>query len=121
MKRCLVVDDAMVIRRVATRILERFDIAVEEAHSGSIALKKCEAEMPDAILVNWNMPGMDGLEFLRALRGQPGGETPKVLLCGTINDVSHVAQARRAGADAYMLKPFDQSIVVDKFRDLGLI
>jgi two-component system chemotaxis response regulator CheY len=121
MKRCLVIDDAVVIRRVAARILEQYDIAVEEAHSGSSALIKCGVKMPDAILLDWHMPEMDGLEFLRELRDTPGGDMPKVLLCGTINDASHVTQARRAGADAYMLKPFDQSMVIDKFRDLGLI
>ncbi len=121
MKRCLIVDDAVVIRRVARHILGGFNLSVEEAPDGEAALTKCCESMPDAIFVDWHMPGMDGISFVRELREMPGGNKPKVLLCGTVNDVVHLTQAKRAGADAYMLKPFDHAIVVEKFRTLGMI
>jgi two-component system chemotaxis response regulator CheY len=76
--------------------------------------------MPDAILLDWNMPVMDGLQFLRELRRQPEGRTPKVIFCTTENDVAHIARAVNAGADEYIMKPFDRAIMQSKFQEIGL-
>jgi two-component system chemotaxis response regulator CheY len=76
MKNFLVVDDSRVIRNVARRILEALNFKVSEAADGQQALDACKAEFPDAILLDWNMPVMDGIQFLRALRALPGGEAP---------------------------------------------
>lgn len=121
MKTCLIVDDSSVIRKVARRILEDMDFAVEEAADGEEALEKCRAAMPDSIFLDWNMPVMDGLEFLKALRTSDGGEAPKVVFCTTENDVAHIAKAMRAGANEYIMKPFDREIVEAKFAEVGLI
>ncbi|GAB5510385.1 MAG: response regulator [Hyphomicrobiales bacterium] len=121
MKTCLIVDDSSVIRKVARRILEDMDFAVEEAADGEEALEKCRAAMPDSIFLDWNMPVMDGLEFLKALRSSDGGEAPKVVFCTTENDVAHIAKAMRAGANEYIMKPFDREIVEAKFAEVGLI
>jgi len=67
------------------------------------------------------MPVMDGLEFLGQLRKLDGGETPKVVFCTTENDVGHIARAIRAGANEYIMKPFDREIVEAKFQEVGLI
>jgi two-component system, chemotaxis family, chemotaxis protein CheY len=75
MKRCLVVDDSSVIRKVARRILEGLDFQISEAENGEEAIEACRDQIPDAILLDWNMPKMDGYEFLRALRRPPGGES----------------------------------------------
>lgn len=120
MKTCLVVDDSSVIRKVARRILEDMDFAVEEAADGQEALDKCIADMPDSIFLDWNMPVMDGLEFLKALRAEDGGNEPKVVFCTTENDVAHIAKAMRAGANEYIMKPFDREIVEAKFAQVGL-
>jgi len=77
--------------------------------------------MPDGILLDWNMPVMDGLEFLTALRKLPGGLKPKVVFCTTENSVVHIARAIQAGADEYIMKPFDRQIVQSKFEEIGLI
>eukprot|EP01037_Dinobryon_pediforme_P026913 gene26913-29601_t len=77
--------------------------------------------MPEAILLDWNMPVMDGMEFLTALRKEPTGRIPKVVFCTTENDVGHIAKAMRAGADEYIMKPFDREIVEAKFAEVGLI
>jgi two-component system, chemotaxis family, chemotaxis protein CheY len=77
--------------------------------------------MPDVILLDWNMPVMDGLEFLGALRKMPGGTAPKVVFCTTENEVGHIARAMHAGADEYIMKPFDQHIVRLKFEEIGLV
>lgn len=121
MKNCLVVDDSSVIRKVARRILEDLSFEIAEAEDGLKALDICRKGMPEAILLDWNMPVMDGLEFLAQLRREPGGEKPKVVFCTTENDVSHIAKAMRAGADEYIMKPFDREIVEAKFAEVGLI
>ena len=119
MKQVLIVDDSIVIRKVARRIFEGMHLQVTEAEDGRRALLACSASMPDAILLDWNMPVMDGFEFLRELRKQPDGARPKVVFCTTENDISHIARAMHAGADEYIMKPFDQDIVRSKFAEIG--
>lgn len=121
MTHCLIVDDSSVIRKVARRICEDFRFTVSEAEDGQQALEICRRSMPDAIILDWSMPVMDGYEFLRALRQEDGGDKPKVVFCTTENDVSQIARAKHAGADDYMLKPFDKDIVEAKFQEVGLL
>ena len=77
--------------------------------------------MPDAVLLDWNMPVMDGIDFLRELRRMPGGEVPIVVFCTTENDIAHIQTAMEAGANEYIMKPFDSDIVATKFAQVGLI
>lgn len=121
MKQVLVVDDSAVIRKVAKRILEGLRFQTVEAVDGQNALDACLIAMPDAILLDWNMPVMDGFEFLRELRRMPNGSKPKVVFCTTENDVAHIARAMHAGADEYIMKPFDKEIVQSKFEEIGLV
>ena len=121
MRTCLVVDDSRVIRKVARRILEDIGYEIAEAADGVEALAWCRASMPDAILLDWNMPIMDGYEFLGNLRRMPGGDAPKVVFCTTENDVAHIARALHAGANEYIMKPFDKDIVAAKFQEVGLL
>jgi len=121
MKQILVVDDSSVIRKAVKRILEGLEMETSEAGDGLEALARCTASMPDGILLDWNMPVMDGLEFLQELRKMPGGLKPKVVFCTTENNVSHIARAIQAGADEYIMKPFDKQILQSKFEEIGLI
>lgn len=121
MKSCLIVDDSSVIRKVARRILEALDFQIVEAENGEEAIETCKRNLPDAILLDWNMPKMDGYDFLRVLRRLPGGDKPKVVFCTTENDVAHIARALHAGANEYIMKPFDKEIVEAKFQEVGLI
>jgi two-component system, chemotaxis family, chemotaxis protein CheY len=121
MKQVLVVDDSTVIRKVAKRILEGMNFQTLEAEDGRKALSACAYVMPDAILLDWNMPVMDGFEFLHELRKMPGGLKPKVVFCTTENDVAHIARAIHAGADEYIMKPFDKQILQSKLEEIGLI
>ncbi|MGH7091386.1 MAG: response regulator [Stellaceae bacterium] len=120
-KFCLVVDDSHAVRNVARRILETFNFAVDEAENGKLALDRCLRQMPDAVLLDWNMPVMSGIEFLRRLRGAPGGTAPVVVFCTTHADVEHIQQALGAGAAEYIIKPFDGDILQSKFSQLGLL
>ena len=116
MKSCLIVYDSSVIRTVARRILEGLDFVVDEAEDGQEAYDKCTQEMPDVIMLDWQMPILSGLEFLKALRGYNGGDKPKIVYCITERDIGQIAMARKAGANDHMLKPFDQTMLESKFQ-----
>ncbi len=121
MRTCLVVDDSSVVRKIARRILEELDFQVFEAGDGEKALEICKQALPEAILLDWNMPVMDGYEFLGHLRRLPGGDQPKVVFCTTENDMDHITRALHAGANEYIMKPFDKDIVAAKLQEVGLI
>ena len=119
MKHCLVVDDSRVIRKVACRILEQLQFVAEEAENAASALDACRKNMPDAILLDAPQPG--GIEFLRNLRRQSNGAHPVVVICTTENDVPRISEALRAGANDYVLKPFDLEILESKLAEVGLL
>lgn len=121
MRTCLVVDDSRVIRKVARRIIEDMGFEVAEAGDGIEAMAWCRASMPDAILLDWNMPGMTGIEFLRQLRRERGGEEPTVLFCTVESDVDRIREALDCGAAEYIMKPFDSDIVQSKFALADLL
>jgi two-component system, chemotaxis family, chemotaxis protein CheY len=118
---CLVVDDSRVVRKVARRIAEDLGFSCEEAEDGQKAYEYCAKQMPDAILLDWNMPVMSGIEFLEKLRQMPGGGAPKVVFCTTENDMAHITRAMNAGANEYIMKPFDSDIIQSKFIQIGLL
>jgi two-component system chemotaxis response regulator CheY len=120
MRSCLVVDDSKVIRKVARHILETLNFEVDEAEDGREALDRCEAAMPDVILLDWNMPVMSGMEFLRALRQAGHALQPKVVFCTTENDIAHIRAAIEAGADEYVMKPFDRDTLQSKLQIVGV-
>ena len=121
MKSCLVVDDSKVIRLVARRILESLNFAVEEAEDGRQAMMACQKQMPDVILLDWNMPEMNGIDFLKELRKTDAGQSPVVVFCTTETDISHIQEAISAGANEYIMKPFDSEILENKLSQVGLI
>ena len=121
MKHCLIVDDSRVVRTVAGRIVQDLNFEVSEAGDGATALEKCREKMPDAILLDWNMPVMNGLDFLRALRREHNGKHPVVVFCTNENDKEHIGEAMRSGANEYIMKPFDADIVYSKFVETGLV
>jgi two-component system chemotaxis response regulator CheY len=120
LKTCLIVDDSRVIRKVARRILEDMGFEIAEAADGMEALAWCRAALPDAILLDWNMPVMSGLEFLKHLRQEPGGDRPTVVFCTVENDLGRIREALDSGANEYIMKPFDGDIIASKFAQAGL-
>jgi two-component system chemotaxis response regulator CheY len=121
MKSCLIVDDSRVVRKVAARIAADMGFACREAEDGDQAYQMCLDQMPDAIILDWNMPAMSGLEFLERLRMTEEGDHPKVIFCTTENDTPHLTRALRAGANEYVMKPFDSEIMQTKFAQIGLL
>ena len=120
MKTCLIVDDSQPLRSVAVKIVSALGLHVSEAGDGAEALAMCRDRMPDAILLDWNMPVMTGIEFLKALADETSS-LPLVIFCSGETSVRHVQEAISAGAADYVMKPFDRDILAEKFRDSGLI
>jgi two-component system chemotaxis response regulator CheY len=118
---CLVVDDSRVVRRIARNILEAQGFRVEEAEDGMQALAACRRAMPRAVLLDWNMPVMNGIEFLRALKAEFGDAAATVVFCTTENEMGFIVEAMQAGAAEYIMKPFDAEIIASKFEQAGLL
>jgi len=109
-----------VIRTVARRILEELQYSVGEAEDGMEALRACREKMPDLIFLDWNLPTMKGLEFVKSVRGQQEGGHPVILFCTTESNPAEIASAMAAGANEYVMKPFDGSAVRAKLADIGV-
>ena len=118
---CLVVDDSLVVRRAARRMLEAQGFSVSEAEDGQKALLACRAALPDLVLLDWNMPVLDGPGFLRAARAEFGPDRPVVVLCTTEAALERIVEALEAGAQEYVMKPFDEAILQDKLMQVGLL
>jgi two-component system chemotaxis response regulator CheY len=121
MTSCLIVDDSPTVRRVIRRIVTNLGFDAVEAEEGRQALASCRDGLPDLVVLDWNMPEMDGLSFLRALRRLPGGQEPVVIFCTTVNDLPHIEEALDAGANEYIMKPFDEDILQHKLSQTGLL
>lgn len=121
MTTALVVDDSRVVRGFICKILESIGFAVQQAENGVLAKAACEKSMPEVIIVDWNMPEMNGLEFVEALRAMPNGHEPKVVFCTTENDIKHIMKAIESGADEYIMKPFDRAILETKLDQVGIL
>jgi two-component system, chemotaxis family, chemotaxis protein CheY len=121
MKSCLVVDDSKVIRKVARHILETLQFQVTEAIDGDEALTICAEAAPDVILLDWNMPVMSGMDFLRAYRAAMPNTGAKVIFCTTENGIGHIQAAIDAGADEYVMKPFDRETLENKLQIVGCL
>ena len=121
MRRILVVDDSAVIRRVMRKMLEEMRFTVDEAENGELALEAWRRNPPDGVMLDWNMPVMTGIEFLRAMRGEEHDRRTTVVLCTTEHSFAHIEEALEAGADEYIMKPFDAPVLESKLQQVGLL
>ena len=118
--RVLVVEDDDFIRALVAEALTDEGYETREASDGQQGLAVLEGTWrPDLILLDWNMPVMNGIEFIAALRRLAGGAEPKVVFCTTENDVAHIREAIEAGADEYVMKPFDHETLQMKLQLIG--
>ena len=122
MKTVLLVDDSRAVRLIGRNYATSFGMEALEAENGAEALKVVR-EHPDldVVLLDWNMPVMDGLSFLKALREEPLDKQPVVVMCTTEADMSRIVEAMQAGANEYIMKPFTEEIVRDKFEETGVL
>ncbi len=118
--KAIVVDDSKAMRMILARSLRAFGFEVEEAGDGRQALDKLAAiEVPDLALVDWNMPEMNGLDLVRAVRAEPRYAPMRVMMVTTETEIAHVTQALESGADEYVMKPFTADAIRDKLALLG--
>jgi two-component system, chemotaxis family, chemotaxis protein CheY len=118
MKRCMFVDDSSVIRKVAKRILAGPEISVIEAGTGYDALDMCAVAMPEIIVVDSILSDMPAVEFIRRVRSIAATAKPRIVVCLTEVDIGAIMRAKRAGAQGYLLKPFNRSQLLERFRSL---
>lgn len=120
MKRCLIVDDSSVVRKVAKRILGGPDLSVAEADSGTDAIEKCRIAWPDYIIVDGVLSDMAVEEFIEEIRTlAPNGKMPRISVCVVEMDVPRIMRAKRAGAVNYCMKPFTRPQLMERFRELS--
>jgi two-component system chemotaxis response regulator CheY len=119
-KHALVVDDSSTVRRVIGGFLSGLGFSVEEAQDGRAGLERLRAmPSPCLIVVDWNMPVLDGLGFIRALRAERRYDTIPLLMVTTEIDKQKVIDALRAGANEYVMKPFTTEMLAEKLQILG--
>lgn len=121
---CLIVDQSPMVRRVAARIIRELGYDVTEAKSGLEALDLCRNALPTVVMLDWKTPDVAGAEFIAALRdvaSEAGSAMPTVLFCTGERSVDQIVTALRAGADEYIMKPFDSDIIESKFAMAGLL
>ncbi|MGB3807514.1 MAG: response regulator [Erythrobacter sp.] len=116
---CLVVDDSRVIRKVSTKIARSLGYVPVEAQDGEEALAQCKKAMPALVLTDWNMPEMDGIEFVRQLRAIPTPQRPTIVFCTSKGEAADIHEGIEAGADDYIVKPFDEGALKAKLEKLG--
>lgn len=121
MIKCLIVDDSKVVRKFIRNILENFQITPEEAEDGKDALSKCELTEFDVILLDWNMPIMDGFTFLKEFKAKYPNAITKIIFCTTENELSKIRDVLLNGANEYIMKPFDQEILRNKLIQTGIM
>lgn len=120
--RSLIVDDSRTTRAILRRIVGELDFEVMEASDGLEALELVnEHGLFDVALVDWNMPNMNGYEFVKSIRLQKNLTKMTIMMVTTETEVSQIVKALAAGANEYVMKPFDKEIIGDKFKLLGLI
>jgi len=118
---CLIGDDSRVVRKVSRRIAETLGFVVVEAENGEEALNRCRAAMPALILLDWDMPVMTGIEFIAKVRALPGGDAPKAVFCTSHAEPLDIHKGIAAGADEYVTKPFDESMLRAKLERIGAV
>jgi len=120
MSYCLIADDNSDMRTTLRGMLTDLGFEVEEAATGIEALRSCQSRLPDAMLLDWNMPQMDGMEVLHALSETSAGPWPKIIFCITGAESAAIIRAISAGASEYLVKPFDTKLLSQKLELLGV-
>lgn len=119
--RALIIDDSRSMRMIIGRIIRELGFETTEAGDGQEGLARLEEHgAPDLILVDWNMPGMNGYEFVEAARGNSAYNKSKIMMVTTESEVGQITKALDAGANEYVMKPFTADIIRDKLAILGM-
>ena len=117
----LIVDDSPVVRKVGNRILSDLGFSVVEAGTGEQALEYARRQLPDVVLIDWKLGLMSGTEFLEEFMKIPGCNETEILYCTSEIAIPEMTKAKRLGADAFIMKPFDHEVLKHKLTEIGLI
>ncbi len=123
MPKAMVVDDSKAIRMILKKALAEVGYEVCEAPNGQEALSVFQRESSDIslVLVDWNMPQMNGLEFVKNIRSDPRYASVVLMMVTTETEIDQMMKALEAGANEYVMKPFTKEIIADKLRLLGVL
>ena len=123
MAQAMVIDDSRAMRMILRRSLERFGFEVAQAENGKAALEQIQSggSPVSLFLVDWNMPEMNGLEFVKNLRADPQFNSIPVMMVTTETEAEQISTALEAGANEYVIKPFTDETIQDKLRLLGVV
>jgi len=118
MKQCLIVDDSPIIRKVARLIVEQLDYNVTDAENGEQALELCQQQLPDLILLDWQMPGMSTHEFLKSYFHYFPRSSAQILYCVTEFSLDEISLALAGGISDYIMKPFGRESLQEKIKQM---
>ncbi len=121
MKIVMIADDSPVIRKVARRLLEDMELVVVEAGDGAQAISMCRDNMPDILIIDWDMPGRSGVDVVAEIARMPSSENTVIFYCTSELNISEMTKAKRAGAKGFLMKPFNRKILLKKFMDVGVL
>lgn len=119
--KAMVIDDSRAMRLILARMLEELGLEVAEAENGRVALDQLDTGLePGLFLVDWNMPEMTGIEFVEAVRRPPYSSSARIVMVTTETEAPQMVEALNAGADEYVMKPFDKESFFSKLELLGI-
>jgi two-component system chemotaxis response regulator CheY len=117
----LMVDDSRVIRAIVGRAMQELGFTTQEAGDGQGALDRLkQGPLPSVMLIDWNMPGLNGLELVQAVRANPAWSDLRLIMITSENEIERVQKALEAGADEYIMKPFTKDMIQEKLTLLGI-
>lgn len=121
MKTCLIIEDSDLIREIAMRILADLSVEAKESETAASGLDHCRQTKTDVVLLDWDLPSLGALDFLRGAAELPLEQRPTIILCATENDPQQFTLAKAAGAAHYLLKPFDRQSIEAKLAEIGVV
>jgi two-component system, chemotaxis family, chemotaxis protein CheY len=120
MKIVMIADDSPVIRKVARRLLEDVGFVVVEAADGGQAISMCRENMPDIVIVDWDMPDRSGVEIIGEIARLHGAANTRFVYCTSEIMIPEMTRAKRAGATSFLMKPFNRNILLQKLSEAGI-
>lgn len=121
MAKCVIADDSRIIRMLLSKIMANLNFEVIEAEDGEEVVEMVELNEPAVVIMDWRLPILDGIDALYKIRSLKKIKQPKVMFCSSLVDVDKIREALDGGADDYIMKPFDEEIIITKLEILGLI
>ena len=121
MAKCLIADDSKVIRMILSKIMRNLKYDIIEAEDGEEVVELCETEEPDLIIMDTKLPILEGLDAMYKIREMQRIKQPKIIFCSSVTDPMRIREALDGGADDYIMKPFDEEIILSKLEILNLV